>query len=379
MRGSRGWQGFKLLVIGLGGLVAVSACTSAKNDLYPETARVKIPWYTSSGYKMQIVELVSVTNMQRLQGWAAKFLLAPGILNGKLIGLEPDIRTIRTSDGAYVPTDYLSAELLSMYAHFEKLQQLDMKVGAEQLIKNWPRPQTIGVRAVLAEGDEWVKKDNALFSGDLGAFLFVPYQRGELPLSVNAGVIGHEYFHAIFNEIFNRQLETNHDNNFLKNAMGLVQQAGADSNMDLYHQTLLRGINEGLADVWGWIYSDDENFVERSNSNPLLHFRKLNLPPVFYTKENVLVFSNHFKENTSVAYEIGTMYSRRLFQAVKKSHLADKAEAKRLLAKGILRMLVQLQAEFKQKKSEDLLEPTRPLELLQNEIPQMKIWDGEQP
>jgi hypothetical protein len=377
MRGSWGWQVFKFLVIGIGGLAAALGCTSSKNDLYPETARVKIPWYTNAGYKLEIIELVSVTNMQRLQGWAAKFLLSPGTLNGKLSGIQPDIRTIRTGDGVYVPTDFLSSELLSMYAHFEKLQQLDVQLGVKDMIKEWPRSQTVAVRAFLDNADEWTKQDNALFSADLEAFLFVPYKRSELPLSVNAGVIGHEYFHALFHEIVFKPhglfLSTNHDTASLKRAMGIVA-ANADTGADVYHKTLLRGINEGFADVWGWIYSGDADYVSRSNSDPQLQFRKLSLSPkILYTKEEVL---------STEVYHIGTMYSHRVFHAVqtalKNKAFANEGVAKQALAKGILRMLQHLGKELSQRSAESFLEPSRPLDLLETEIPEMNfLAEGE--
>ena len=80
----------------------------------------------------------------------------------------------------------------------------------------------------------------------------------ELSLALNAGVIAHEFFHSIF----------------YKKVLGKIKIAGksisaesiktAKNDAELFNLTYARGLNEGLADFWGWLYTKDKDFMTLS-------------------------------------------------------------------------------------------------------------------
>ena len=71
---------------------------------------------------------------------------------------------------------------------------------------------------------------------------------------MNAGVIAHEFFHSIF----------------FKKVLGKLRAINSDSDRlttagpELFNLTYVRGLNEGLADFWGWLYTKDQNFMRFS-------------------------------------------------------------------------------------------------------------------
>lgn len=396
MRRLLNWQAILRFVLTMAGLISLSACTLSKQDQYPDTVRVKLPWYSDGQYKLQVIELFTIENMVELKGLAARFVLSPSVENGRLVGLPPRIKTMRTSDGTYIPIDTFSTELVTLYAHFERLQSFDLQLGVDQMLPNWPKQQTIAVRADITEEGNRKKVDNALYSGELDAFLFVPYTIDQLPLSVNAGVIGHEYFHSLFYKLVlqpsgvripKQGQATGHDTKTMQRLVGVTgaetaaRESSAEKpiNIQLYHALLFRSLNEGLADVWGWLYSQDYQFVKRSNDQ---FARDLNQSDkISYSKDYVQGCAERFLKSDTDAYTISQMYSRRLYAATENaladSVVANKAEASQLVGKAILQMLIQLQTEFMAQSSAELLDPQRPLEILQDKLPDFKIVNEE--
>ncbi len=404
----------------LGCMAFLAACTADTHDKNPDTVQVKVPWLNAAGtdYSLQRVSLSTIKNMVTLQGDSARFLMAPGISNGQLTGYPPKIRTMRTQDGTYIPEDYLSSQLLTLYAHFEKLADLDRQVGVPQQIDNWPRQQTIAVSVQELDPNGQAGTDNAMYTSDYDAYLFLPYTRSDLPFTVNAGVIGHEHFHTLFFQMLirpsgsaypfaqqNPQQQTAHPIARILQLMGIasLQTPVADlTNLDPsvstivpvtrfrdnYHAYLLRGLNEGLADIWGWIYSADIRFVQRSAAEYVN--RALDGTSHFSLTQNQIAMmagasASHAVGGTmgpagmyidAAVYDVGTAYAQRLYQAVQvaigKGTLTTES-ARTLLAKAILRALPKLQSEFVTLGVTTQMDPLRPLQLIQNEIPELTI------
>ncbi len=387
-------------------------CSAETHDKNPDTVQVQIPWYSNGTYSLQNVTLKTIKNMVTLQGEAARFLMEPGTAKGQLIGTQPKIRTMRTNDGTYIPEDYLSSQLLTLYAHFEKLADLDKELGVDKNIAHWPRQQTVAVDVQEKESTGQVGSDNAMYTGEYDAYLFLPYTLSDLPFSVNAGVIAHEHFHSLFFQTFIKPsgsvypfseanihpvtkilqamglpvlLRTESQNSLTSVTVAPAKDAGATATAlvrDQYHAYVLRALNEGLADVWGWIYSGDDNFVQRSAAE----YTTRNLNYVwtdFFLSTNQLQklaaktqqSSNSMNFDASV-YQIGTIYANRLWQAVQNqvtTHGVSENAARKKLAQGIFRAVGKFQKEFIASKSTEYLNPVRPLQLIQDELPELKI------
>jgi hypothetical protein len=261
-----------------------SACSyHPKEDSNSGDLQVQVPVSSQGQYSMSVMDLSSVFDLTHLRGAAAKLLIEPHIFKNQLRGRSPEIHYIKNSHGVIVATDADSLEMLTLYAQFEKLHALDQSLGVDQYNK-WP--VTVAVNALTKDASGGIEEDNAFYAGQFDAYLFAPYKKAELPLMVNSGVIGHEHFHSIFQHMVIDPLAakypgacqpTAHNEKARLKAFGLAtgiagDDTGGGAGSDCenggdnasYNASVLRGLNEGLADVWGWIYSGDENFVQRS-------------------------------------------------------------------------------------------------------------------
>ncbi len=230
--------------------------------------RVQIPFAIDGKYSLQIIDLFTLKSLTDFRGGAAEFLIDPDTSSGELRGRTPQLRYIRNNAGVIIPKDPLSLQLLTVYAHIERLQILDEKVGAQGILSY---PRLIAINANY-QTDKGSLENNALYAGQFDALLLVPYSQEDLPLMANGGVLAHEHFHALFQKLLIQPLgssypestkPTVHSTQPIEQAVS-VNSSSEQKVRDKYHATVLRGLNEGLADVWGWIYSGETNFVRQS-------------------------------------------------------------------------------------------------------------------
>lgn len=266
----------------------------------------QILWPSTDGrYELQRVAIGSFTEPDRLSGEVASLLVEPTLGANGLEGDRPVGRFIESKDGTLIPSDFITHQGTVVYAHMERLRRLDrdLGVGGDSFI--WPA--RIGLRANVADADG-IMQNNAIYDGVLNALILVPYTDGGLPLTFNGGVLAHEHFHAIFQHYVLSRLGTrwqgleapkstdeSSDRAETPSRQGLVAPhvCGLDEGspeilrvtrvfrsrqeMDErgdklarevtkleYNRFLVRGLNEGLADFWGWLYSGDAAFVGRS-------------------------------------------------------------------------------------------------------------------
>src|SRR5690349_3809170 len=83
-------------------LISTSACSWQKKEAdldAGEPVRVQIPFSVDGNYHLQIVELFTLTNLSKLQGLAAKFLIDPTTTGNRLHGRNPQFRYMKDQDG----------------------------------------------------------------------------------------------------------------------------------------------------------------------------------------------------------------------------------------------------------------------------------------
>lgn len=312
----------------------------------PATNKFRIPWPVVVGdttgsrrvqYQSQVVELSTLRDPSHLRGDAAVVVINPKIdhsENGSSLNLaESKVEYLRDGD-VLVPANMDSLQALTVYAHHEKLHQLDLDLGFKAFAQ---LPARIGVMARLATITGGVLEtisSNALYVSELDALFFVPYDLGKWPLSLNAGVIAHEHFHRLFDQIFRESLPEN----ALKVSSGRSCQLHVPEdipeqeipatttlkriplrelaiNTGIYNRVLLRALNEGLADFWGWAYSKDDNFIQISLGTDEGDRRRLDRgvvrPLITATQfKNDLVLRGSDLNRIAMAYRVGTQYSR---------------------------------------------------------------------
>lgn len=244
----------------------------------------------SSQPRFENIRLHGLNNLQKVSGEAAQFLMYPTIEGHEVHGLAPEAKFVKSDRGYYSPLNFLSAQLISLYAHLERLLKLDEKIGLQ--------PQ-LGTRTVLITSLEETAAlvNNAFYKSDIDTLIFIPYSQEHLPISVNPGIIAHEHFHAQFHRRFYlplvqrkvlspvlmrslhesssaEQKPTSEANSTVVTPPSPSQPGASVAGVTLfeslsareqdYFRVLIQGLNEGLADVWGWVYTGRPNFLSLS-------------------------------------------------------------------------------------------------------------------
>ncbi len=267
---------------------------------------------------MQDVYISSFNEPEFLRGTYAEFYVEPQLDFNQHRMAQPGTpsgRFASTQTGSNLALDTTSLQAVAIYAHLEKLQQLNKFSGADAFV---PKRISVGIDVGIIT-DNKIVDNNAQYNPSLDSLLFVPYTNTDLPISFNAGVIGHEYFHSIFQHIVGNAVSSqlgfaniDEPTNQSSPIESGDPQAGSQISIKEYNRFVLRGINEGLADFWGWIYSGDETFVGRSLSHAL-ESRRLNRKSVqFYGVDffkAALSADQNDQVRTARAYILGSQYA----------------------------------------------------------------------
>lgn len=241
------------------GFVWVSGCTH--EDLSGN--RFLLPWLNSDGsYSLQEIEITSLNSPFSVSGPVARvYANAPFGHNG-FLG-EPARTELSFANGIFVPTNVLSSLALSVYAHFERLWELDRTLEAGDFLP-WPRQAGIDVPISNKEGG--LEFDNAQYYSHYDLTVVLPYKIGGLPMAANGGIIAHEHFHAHFNHLVLRPLQ-------------IEYWEDLEQEQEFNRHVVIRGWNEGLADYYAFIYTKDPHFMSESFINGAAFSRDLTHSP----------------------------------------------------------------------------------------------------
>ena len=258
-------------------LVLMSACHAFLPQNNEGPKKYKIPWFDQNAqYSLQDVEINTLKDPILMEGDYAKIKVGSG--DG---AQKPVAKYAQGGNGTYIPLDTLTAQMVTIYAHMERLGQLEDRMGLSHLLSR-PRLVTLNTKVIdPVSGAEL--QDNATYIGDLDIISIVPTTLETLPISMNGGILAHEQFHAIFQHLVLQKLDTAIYNSSLSSITDNWSEEEAlpdlstkdsenppaeDDNPDAvrYYNNaiLMKALNEGLADYWGWLYTGDANFIGKS-------------------------------------------------------------------------------------------------------------------
>ncbi len=210
---------------------------------------------SNNSSKLETVTLKNISSLKGVSGSYVQFYYAPGGGSGALTGSAPQSRFIRTGKDVYVPSDSITQQMFSLYYHVQNLNDFNAEISPE--LKQ-TRPFQIGLNTQVS-GNASTGTNNAFFDGESNALLFVPYTLDNIPISVNSGIIAHEFFHSIFFKHVLSEFNIRQES---------IMQASQDkklaSKVFYFNQTYIRGLNEGLADFWGWLYTNNTDYISIS-------------------------------------------------------------------------------------------------------------------
>lgn len=363
---------------------ALSACApQSETAEQTGTVRVLAPQSNSkAGYSLQTVELLGIEDLQTVTGKFVRFFLSPRITNNTLHGRPAVARFIKNKSGDFIPANEITQQLVTIYAHTQKLAMLDEELGAGG-VNQWPRDVGIGVRVKGSAGT-----NNAFYDGATDSMLVVPYTQDGLAIAINGGILAHEHFHSLFfkmvlkDEAKNDAAIHSRDEFLQNNAIVHEDLAGRgrrekpvligdeldEATLLKFHRlALMRGLNEGLADFWGWMYTGNPDFIAQSLPKQK-RVRSLEVSDLFgiYELPNKVVVRNNlelfhasgertkFREYvTGYAYTVGTQFSRvlkRFTDIYSKERGIEDLAGRKEIAKVVIKMLPSLKSDLVEKK-----------------------------
>lgn len=387
-----------------GRIIAAIVCGSmgfgcAPSDDEAGTAggiRVLAPMFDQSGsYGLQTPLLEGVTDTKAFEGKYAKFYLSPRIVNNKLEGVQPKSRFIENRQGEFIPGNEMTQQMVTIYAHMQRLAHLDKEFGLEG-VNQWPR--AVGVAVNIRGGSH----NNAFYDGVTDSMLFVPYNQKNLPIAVNGGILAHEHFHSLFYKLVMKDSPYKGNVHSVELEKILKPETKTRERQALqiqskrqtyqleeinyyYYYTLSRAMNEGLADFWGWMYTGDPDFIaqslpkEKGNRSLKSGFAShyLTVPTSEEIKNSLLGFfvtgdNKVFKDYAvGYAYQLATRFSRVLktfTDIYAESRNLENQKARQEVAQAIIDIFPSLRKAFELDVSTELYSPLDALVALSEKI-----------
>lgn len=209
------------------------------------SAEIWLPWPMADfSYRSQPVLIEGLSDPSHVTGPAAKVYFQAGGGRGGFSGPVAEARLARIGK-RYLPLDVPSSEALTAYAVFARLKKFDEQLEISGRL-SWPRAVGIQIRIKTPKGRVF---SNALYDAQTDSVVLARFDADHLPLALNHGALAHEHFHAHFTAVLKA---LGHGN--------LI----AGLTIDRKNILVLSGLNEGLADFYGAVFSGDARFAERS-------------------------------------------------------------------------------------------------------------------
>jgi hypothetical protein len=247
-------------------------CADARNNC---GNKVLALWPSASGeYTFQEVILSTLNDPYSLSGGAAKIYFESMIGGNSFSGKVAQPRYTRSGD-LCVPMDTASSMAVSMYAQFERIMQFENRNGTLDML-TWPRRVGLDINVRASDG---MTHNNAFYLGQGDSIAVLPYNLDGVPLGLNPGIMAHEHFHAHFQRqvisVMNSHLAPAFDVDSLFYSSFAPQRASAKATVEDVDRAdintarglnafVLRAWNEGLADLYGAIFSGDPRFFDQS-------------------------------------------------------------------------------------------------------------------
>ena len=285
--------------------------------------KVLVLWPDRTGtFVFQTVRLESLNSPYELSSGVAKVFFENALGSGGYQGGAARPNFTQSGD-VCVPMDADSSMAVATFARFEDIHKFETKLGFANLMR-WPRAVGLDVRLRLQAGQTPYNNAHYLSSADVTAVL--PYNQYGLPLGLNPGIVAHEHFHAHFQRqvlnVMNAWIDgapRSFDDLFYPSFSRPAEDMDpkGDFGARELNAFVLRGWNEGLADLYGAIYSGDPEFFRESLPG-LVSARSLVSPSrMLATRADFERFAGRPERAGKLvekSYEQGTLLARALYE-----------------------------------------------------------------
>jgi hypothetical protein len=259
-------------------LLSAMGCSTTFDPADGGGYRVRIPVNDSQGqYHFQTVTLKSVTNISSLQGSVVN-IRVNGELDSEVkedgtkqywiknFGTTPAAHFIKVGD-VLIPADDRTLVMASIIYQFENIKDFYDSFKANEGLQ-FPRNVLLDMNAV---GPSEMSGNEAQYVMGLDMFIIQPYNQGFIPMSVNGGILGHEWWHSIFAA---RETE--------RAKKTILTDLKPDKEIVCANHLQYQGLNEGIADFFGYAYSHDTDYGSASFKASGMGERDVKVPKVLY-------------------------------------------------------------------------------------------------
>lgn len=322
-------------------LLSTLMCAACANNSPTQCGdKFLLPWLMpDKSVQFQKVHLTTLKSPYRLKGSAAEVYYESMIDDRGYQGPVAEPHLTR-SDGTCVPTDAGSVMALTAYAHFERIYLFDREIGvANQL--TWPRKVGVQIHLRTPEG---MDHNNAHYFGRSDSVGVIPYTRKGMHFAMNRGILAHEHFHAHFQSQVLNALNRSDDviNSLyerifhplvgIKPTIEDLDNADVNTNEGL-NRFVLRSWNEGLADFYAGVLTEDPDFF--ADSSPELSDNRTLDGPLWQFNSGAILRQKSRLNMLYDSYFQGTILARTLFRM---AHLRG-TDPKQFLSAVMKRMI----------------------------------------
>ncbi len=222
----------------------------------PGAVTVELPAYDPAldAYALTPVEITTLDDTGKLEGRATTLVGGADLLldyqQGYMKWNDPGHSVAFSafeSDGVLIPEDFDSLAMAAAYYNIEISMLFFESLGlpVDDLLVSMETYYWADFELVEADGEAMEMTDNAFYmyiSEDERAFFVFPYEQFQwLPMSMNSGIMTHEYTHAVFD--------------------ALVGDPTRDLVLTQSAANFLMGLNEGAADTMATARTGDADFM----------------------------------------------------------------------------------------------------------------------
>lgn len=378
LSGASGWPrtpAMQALVLALS--VLIQGCNSPRDS---GSIWVAVPWVVGSQNEERVIELTDLQSLKELRSEQIQIFLKPRLReDASLYGESPKIEVMKDSRGYWVGLNAQSVTLMSIYAFFSELRRELASLGEDRLLS---KAFSVGFLQSSDIGGQ--EPSNAFYFGR-SSFLFLNDGDARAPLGLNPGVLAHEFFHHVFEEISISEgnspligVESRSgdlifgSSNYLfggalpsfrldfdrlwylqREDLRGLSVAGAKPTADrtekenlAFNSELYLALQEGLADIWAWLFTAHVNFVPLSLPNVLqersLEVSGPELGILSHSRFMEIFFGAQSSGEHALAswkYAMGSYFAREIFRNSQKMQQAGRRswdEYRRELALSIL-------------------------------------------
>lgn len=276
----------------------------------------EMPAFTFGPQRFSVIKNIATMDapgLRLIQGGDIEIFAQAGslITNGFFSGGKDPYFNYTEIDGVIKSNDSRTLTMLSAMYQFDTLMaSLPSLSGSSQseLFGNNQNFQVIFQPSILIDedGDKLRRYETGNAAYIAGAKQFALYKTGvgeNIPLAVNPQVIAHEFGHAVFEFSF-------FQNSYQKCNVGRIED---DRNFPgrLELEYIIRGLNEGFADFFSFVWSGSSNLLE-SSFGATLQSGERNFASINYSYSTM---NDQASLCTGEFYCIGSLFARSLFDA----------------------------------------------------------------